>query len=80
MAPEVDSLIALKNLILHAIGQQHTKRAKKIRYQLRNDKDIRLFRAWHNRFTNVHLLKLFVFLVDLGRQGSSADTVVDVRL
>ncbi|RYR41571.1 hypothetical protein Ahy_A08g037978 [Arachis hypogaea] len=33
MTTEINSLIALKNLILHSIRQQHTKRVKKIYYR-----------------------------------------------
>ncbi|XP_016191920.1 uncharacterized protein LOC107632778 [Arachis ipaensis] len=72
MTPEVNSLTALKNLILHSVGQQEQKG-----YRLRDDEDVRLIRSWHNRWTNVHLLELFVFLVELGGRGSSADTVDD---
>ncbi|RYQ79516.1 hypothetical protein Ahy_Scaffold6g108271 isoform B [Arachis hypogaea] len=45
------------------------------RYRLHDDEDIRLIRSWHNRWANVHLLELAVFLVDLGGRGSSADTI-----
>ncbi|QHN84969.1 uncharacterized protein DS421_16g533320 [Arachis hypogaea] len=92
ITPEVNSLTALKNLILHALGQQESKRVKKVyyrypteldgnlfykRYRLRDDEDVRLIRLWHNRWTNIHLLELYVFLVDFGGRGSSADTVDD---
>ncbi|KAL4337285.1 hypothetical protein AHAS_Ahas12G0094900 [Arachis hypogaea] len=95
MTPEVDSLTALKNLILYSVGQQKTKRVKKIhyryptevdgslfykRYRLRDDEDVRLIRSWHNRWTNVHLLELFVYLVEVGGRGSSTDTVDDSPL
>ncbi|RYQ87875.1 hypothetical protein Ahy_B09g095416 [Arachis hypogaea] len=90
MTPELYSLTALKNLILHSVGQQEEKRVKKIyyryptevdgslfykRYRLREDEDVRLIRSWHNRWTNVHPLELFVYLVEVGGRGSSADTV-----
>ncbi|XP_057734504.1 uncharacterized protein LOC130949925 [Arachis stenosperma] len=92
MTPKVNSLTALKNVILHSIGQQESKRVKKIyyrypteldgnlfykRYRLRDDDDVWLIRSWHNRWTNIHLLELYVFLVDFGGRGSSADTVDD---
>ncbi|XP_057759483.1 uncharacterized protein LOC130979939 [Arachis stenosperma] len=90
MTPEVDSLTALKNLILHSVGQQVEKMVKKIyyrystevndslfykRYRLRDYDDVRLIWSWHNRWTNIHLLELFVYLVEVGGRGSSADTV-----
>ncbi|XP_016172646.1 uncharacterized protein LOC107615038 [Arachis ipaensis] len=90
MTPKIDSLTALKNLILHSVGQQEEKRMKKIyyryltevdgrlfykSYRLRDDEDVWLIRSWHNRWTNIHLLKLFVYLVEVGGRGSSADTV-----
>ncbi|XP_016194992.1 uncharacterized protein LOC107635959 [Arachis ipaensis] len=92
---KVNILTVLKNLILHSVGQQHTKRVKKIyyryppkvndnlfykRYRLRDDEDVCLIRSWHNRWTNVHLLELFVFLIELGGRGSSVDTVDDSPL
>nr|XP_029148112.1 uncharacterized protein LOC114925151 [Arachis hypogaea] len=92
MTPEVNSLTALKNLIVHALGQQESKRVKKNyykypieldanlfykRYRLRDDEDVQLIRSWHNRWTNIHLLELYVFFVDFGGRGSSADTVDD---
>ncbi|RYQ90115.1 hypothetical protein Ahy_B09g096380 [Arachis hypogaea] len=95
MTPEVSSLTALKNLILHSVGQQEAKRVKKIYYRystevdaslfykrchLRDDEDIWLIRSWHNQWINVYLLELFVFLVELGGRGSSADTVNDSPL
>ncbi|RYR34081.1 hypothetical protein Ahy_A10g048800 [Arachis hypogaea] len=104
MIPKVNSLTALKNLILHTVGQQQTKRIKKIYYRypteiddnlfykrnvtvglallyrLCDDEDVRLIRSWDNRWTNVHLLELFVFLVELGGRGSFADTVDDSPL
>ncbi|RYR50018.1 hypothetical protein Ahy_A07g036569 [Arachis hypogaea] len=61
MTSEVNNLTTLKDLILHFV-----------RYRLRDDEDVRLIRSWHNRWANVHLLKLFVFLVELGGRGSSA--------
>ncbi|KAL4343065.1 hypothetical protein AHAS_Ahas11G0041100 [Arachis hypogaea] len=67
MTPEINSLTVLKNLILHALGQ----------YRLRDDEDVQLIRSWHNRWTNIHLLELYVFLVEFGGRGSSADTVDD---
>ncbi|XP_016169155.1 uncharacterized protein LOC107611775 [Arachis ipaensis] len=45
------------------------------RYRLCDDEDVCLIRLWHNRWTNVHLLELFMFIVELGGRGSSADTV-----
>ncbi|RYQ91076.1 hypothetical protein Ahy_B09g096941 isoform C [Arachis hypogaea] len=51
-----------------------------IRNRLRDDEDVRLIRSWHNQWTNIHLLELFVFLVELGGRGSSADTVDDSPL
>ncbi|RYR01476.1 hypothetical protein Ahy_B06g080346 [Arachis hypogaea] len=74
---------------------QETKKVKKIyyrypieiggsliykRYHLRDDEDVRLIQSWHNRWTNVHLLELSVFLVDLGGRRSFADTVDDSLL
>ncbi|KAL4381541.1 hypothetical protein AHAS_Ahas04G0143800 [Arachis hypogaea] len=50
------------------------------RYRLRDDEYVRLIRSWYNRWTNVHLLELFVFLIELGGRGSSADTVDDSPL
>ncbi|RYR79775.1 hypothetical protein Ahy_A01g004587 isoform A [Arachis hypogaea] len=49
-------------------------------YRLRDDEDVRLLWSWHNRWTNVHLLELFVFLIELGGRGSSADTGNDSPL
>ncbi|RYR74047.1 hypothetical protein Ahy_A02g008644 [Arachis hypogaea] len=95
MTAEVNSLTTLKNLILHSVRQQEAKRVKKIyyryptkvdgslfykTYRLRDDENVRLIRSWHNQWTNVHLLELFVFLVELGGRGSSADTVDDSPL
>ncbi|KAL4287816.1 hypothetical protein AHAS_Ahas19G0224000 [Arachis hypogaea] len=92
MTLEVNSLTGLKDVILHFIGQQESKRVKKIyyrypteldgnlfykRYQLCNDEDVWLIRSWHNRWTNFYLLELYVFLVNFGGRGSSADTVDD---
>ncbi|KAL4275852.1 hypothetical protein AHAS_Ahas20G0148600 [Arachis hypogaea] len=74
--PKVNSLTMLKNLILHSIGQQHTKRVKKIYYRYPSEVDNVLFL----QETNVHLLELFVFLVELGGRGSSADTINDSPL
>ncbi|RYQ91077.1 hypothetical protein Ahy_B09g096941 isoform A [Arachis hypogaea] len=51
-----------------------------IKDRLRDDEDVRLIRSWHNQWTNIHLLELFVFLVELGGRGSSADTVDDSPL
>ncbi|KAL4321844.1 hypothetical protein AHAS_Ahas14G0151100 [Arachis hypogaea] len=72
MTPEVNSLTALKNVILHSVGKQESKR-----YRLRDDENVRLIRSWHNRWTNIHLLELYVFLVDFGGRGSSANTLND---
>ncbi|XP_015958594.1 uncharacterized protein LOC107482579 [Arachis duranensis] len=90
MTPEVNNLTALKNLILYSVKQQEAKRAKKIYYRYptevdanlfykryRDDEDVRLIRSWHNRWTNVHLLELFVYLVEVGGRRSSADIVDD---
>ncbi|KAL4397029.1 hypothetical protein AHAS_Ahas01G0151000 [Arachis hypogaea] len=86
MTPEVDSLTALKNLIVYSVGHQEAKRMKKFttdirpKYRLCDDEDVRLRRSSHNRRTNVHLLKLFVYLVEVGGQGSSVDTIDDSPL
>ncbi|RYQ79518.1 hypothetical protein Ahy_Scaffold6g108271 isoform C [Arachis hypogaea] len=90
LTAEINCLELLKNLVLLSVGIQQTKKVKKIyyryptevdgtliykRYRLHDDEDIRLIRSWHNRWANVHLLELAVFLVDLGGRGSSADTI-----
>ncbi|RYQ97137.1 hypothetical protein Ahy_B08g093149 [Arachis hypogaea] len=95
MKPKVNNLTALKNLILYSVGKQQTKMVKKIyyryptevddrlfykRYRLRDDEDVRLIRSWHIRWTNAHLLELFVFFVELGGRGSSTDTINDSPL
>jgi len=36
--------------------------------------------VWHNHWTNVHPLELFVYLVEFGRQGSSVDIIDDSSL
>ncbi|XP_016185630.1 uncharacterized protein LOC107627295 [Arachis ipaensis] len=81
---EINCLELLKNLVLLFVGMQKTKKMKKnllqisnrsIWYHLRDDEDVRLIRSWHNRWANVHLLELAVFLVDFGGRGSSTDTV-----
>ncbi|KAL4345072.1 hypothetical protein AHAS_Ahas11G0241800 [Arachis hypogaea] len=95
MTPKVNSLTTLKNLILRSVGLQHTTREKKVyykyptevddnlfykRYRLRDDVDVRLIRSWHNRWANVHLLELFMFLVELGGRGLSVNMVDDSPL
>ncbi|RYR13961.1 hypothetical protein Ahy_B04g070685 isoform A [Arachis hypogaea] len=72
MTPEVNSLTALKNVILHPSNNRNKKG-----YRLCDDEDVRLIRSWHNRWTNIHLLELYVLLVDFDGRGSSVDTVDD---
>ncbi|RYR52803.1 hypothetical protein Ahy_A06g027672 [Arachis hypogaea] len=64
------------------VGEERGERrgAVMTRYRLRDDENVRLIRSWHNLWTNIHLLKLFVFLVELGGRGSSADTIDDTPL
>ncbi|MED6173667.1 hypothetical protein PIB30_061757 [Stylosanthes scabra] len=93
MPRDVRSLVALKNFVAHAIGVQDRNRVTKIyyrypmefdgnfqfkRYRLRNDEDIKLIRGWHNHFTTILLLELFVCLVDRC-EGVSANAGVDTQ-
>ncbi|MED6108504.1 hypothetical protein PIB30_024533 [Stylosanthes scabra] len=41
------------------------------RYRLRQEDDIVLIRSWHNHFSSIHLLELFVVFADIGDSGSS---------